>query len=54
LQLLAAGEAVISNDMWHGTAAKMGGVVLQLAGVLICLVMLRTAAFSKLTGIPGW
>ena len=52
-QLLAAGEAVMSTDMWHGTAAKMGGLLLQIAGVLISVAMLRTAVFSKLTGYSG-
>jgi len=51
--LLAAGEAVISSDMWHGTAAKMGGLLLQLAGVLISVAMLRTATFSKAIGYSG-
>src|SRR3974390_2387487 len=45
--LVAAGEAVISTDMWHGTAAKMGGLLLQFAGVLISIAMLRTTVFSK-------
>ena len=45
--LLAAGEAVISVDMWHGSAAKIGGLLLQLAGVLISWAMLRTSVFSR-------
>ena len=51
--LLAAGEAVISTDMWHGTAAKMGGLLLQLAGVLISVSMLRTAVFNRVIGYSG-
>ncbi len=51
--LLAAGEAVISNDTWHGMGAKMGGFFLQVAGVLISVAMLRSAVFSKLTGYSG-
>ncbi|HVN19379.1 MAG TPA: DUF4386 family protein, partial [Dongiaceae bacterium] len=51
--LLAAGEAVISNDMWHGSAAKMGGLLLQSAGVLISIAMLRSTVFSKLIGYSG-
>lgn len=51
--LLAAGEAVISNDTWHGMGAKMGGFLLQLAGVLISAAMLRSAVFGKLTGYAG-
>ena len=51
--LLAAGESVISTDLWHGTAAKMGGFLLQLGGVLISIAMLRAAVFSKLVGYSG-
>jgi hypothetical protein len=38
--------------MWHGTAAKMGGLLLQLAGVLSA-AMLRTTVFSKMIGYSG-
>ena len=51
--LLAAGEAVISNDTWHGMGAKMGGSMLQLAGVLISVAMLRSTVFGKLTAYSG-
>ena len=51
--LLAAGEAVISNDIWHGTAASIGGVLLQGAGVVISVAMLRTAVFSRVIGYCG-
>lgn len=51
--LVAAGETVISTDMWHGTAAKMGGLLLQIAGVAISVAMLRTAVFSKVIGYTG-
>jgi hypothetical protein len=51
--LLAAGEAVMSTDMWHSTGAAMGGSLLQLAGVLISIAMLQSKVFSKLTGYLG-
>ena len=51
--LLAAGEAVMSADMWHSTGAMIGGLLLQLAGVLISVAMLKTRVFSKLTGYLG-
>jgi hypothetical protein len=51
--LLAAGEAVMSTDMWHSTGAMIGGALLQLAGVLISVAMLRTRIFNKLTGSLG-
>lgn len=51
--LLAAGEAAISGDTWHGTGAMMGGALLQLAGVLISVAMVKTRVFSGLTGYLG-
>lgn len=51
--LLAASEAAISTDTWHSTSARIGGVLLQLAGVLISVAMLRTRVFSRLTGYLG-
>lgn len=30
IQLLAADEAVLASDMWHGTGAVLGGVLIQL------------------------
>ena len=52
-QLLAAGEAIIASDMWHGTGAIMGGILLQSAAVLISVVMLRGKIFSKVTAYVG-
>ena len=51
--LLAAGEAVMSTDLWHSTGAMIGGLLLQLAGLLISVAMLKTRSFSKLTGYLG-
>ena len=44
---------MISNDTWHGMGAKMGGFMLQFAGVLISVAMLRSTVFSKLTAYSG-
>ncbi len=52
-QFLAAGEAVLASDMWHGTGALLGGFLLQAGAVLICIAMLKNAAFSGLTGWLG-
>ncbi len=52
-QLLAAGEAVIATDMWNSSAAYMSGILLQGAGVIISVVMLRSPHFSKLTAYSG-
>ena len=50
---VAAGEAVVAADLWHSTGAYMGGILLQGAGVLISLVMLRSKSFSKVTAYAG-
>ncbi|TKJ46911.1 hypothetical protein CEE34_06415 [Candidatus Aerophobetes bacterium Ae_b3a] len=52
-QLLAAGEAIIASDMWNSTAGFMAGILLQGAGVLISVVMLRGRTFSKVTAYAG-
>jgi len=52
-QLIAAGEAVIASDMWNGTAAYLGGILLQGAGVMISVIMLRSKGFSKVTAYAG-
>ncbi len=50
---LAAGEAIIASDMWHGTGAIAGGMFLLSAGVLISIVMLQTKVFSSVTAYVG-
>ena len=50
---LAAGEATIASDMWHGTGAIVGGILLQSAGVLISIVMLQSKVFSRVTAYVG-
>jgi len=52
-QLLAAGEAIMAADIWHSTAAILGGVLLQCGAVLICVVMLRGSVFGKATAWLG-
>ena len=51
--LLAAGEAVLATDLWHGSGALMGGLLLQISTLLFSLVMLRSAGFGKLTASIG-
>ena len=53
MQLLAAGEAIMAADIWHSTAAILGGVLLQCGAVLICVVMLRGSVFGKSTAWLG-
>lgn len=52
-QLEAAGEAILATDIWHGTGAIMGGILLQSAAVLVSLTMLRSEVFSKTTAYVG-
>lgn len=53
MQLLTAGEALMAADIWHGTGAILGGVLLQCGAVLISAVMLRGGVFSKTTAWLG-
>ena len=52
-QLLAAGEAILASDMWHGTGAFIGSILLQSGALLISVVMLRGKVFSKTTAYVG-
>lgn len=52
-QLLAAGEAILATDIWHGTGAIIGGILLQSGAVLISVVMLRSTVFGKATAYLG-
>lgn len=49
---LAAGEAVLATDIWHGTGAYLGGIFVQTGAVWISVVMLRSV-FGKLTAYVG-
>ncbi|MCP4539376.1 MAG: hypothetical protein GY832_19745 [Chloroflexi bacterium] len=50
---LAAGESTIASDMWHGTGAIMGGILLQSAWVLISVVMRQSKVFGQVTAHVG-
>ena len=52
-QFLAAGEAVLASDIWHGTGAFVGGILVQGGAVLISVVMLRSRVFGKTTAYVG-
>jgi hypothetical protein len=52
-RLLAAGEAIIASDMWHGTGALIGGLLMQTGALLISFTMLKSSVFSKLTAYAG-
>lgn len=52
-QLLAAGEAILASDMWHGSGAIMSGLLLQSAMLSMSVIMLRSSLFNKLTAWVG-
>jgi hypothetical protein len=51
--LLATGEAAIASDMWHGSGAIIGGILLQAGCIWISAVMLDGRVFSKTTACIG-
>ncbi|HVO75164.1 MAG TPA: hypothetical protein VMT35_14135 [Ignavibacteriaceae bacterium] len=52
-RIIAAGEAVLSMDIWHGTTAFIGGILLQTGGVLFSISMIKGDVFNKITGYTG-
>ena len=52
-QLLAAGEAILASDLWHGSGAFVGGILMQTGALLVSAIMLRSRAFGKLTAWLG-
>jgi hypothetical protein len=52
-QLLAAGEALLASDMWHGSGAIIGGFLMLVAGLVLSVVMLKSENFSKWTAYVG-
>jgi hypothetical protein len=52
-QLLAGGEAILASDMWHGTGAMIGGLLMQTGALLISFVMLKDNAFNRITSYTG-
>jgi hypothetical protein len=51
--LLAAGEAVLASDMWHGSGPLVGGILVQTAAVVFSAVMLRSGDFGRATSLVG-
>jgi hypothetical protein len=52
-QFLAAGEAVLASDMWHGSRALVSGLLMQAGTLLFSALMLRSSAFGRLTAWTG-
>ncbi len=51
--LLAAGEAILASDLWHGSGALVGGLLMQTSTLILSMVMLRSQAFEKVTAWVG-
>jgi hypothetical protein len=51
--LLAAGETILASDMWHGTGALIGGILIQIATTLFSIAMLSSSSFGKATAYVG-
>jgi len=43
----------LATDIWHGTGAIMGGILVQSGAMLISVVMLRSSVFSRTTAYLG-
>jgi len=52
-ELLAAGEAILASDMWHGSGAIIGGMLMLIGVVITSIVMLQNQDFSKTTAYMG-
>ncbi|MBN2410269.1 hypothetical protein JXQ31_01170 [candidate division KSB1 bacterium] len=52
--LIAAGEAVIAQNIWNSSSAFFSGIFLQGGGVLISAAMLGDKNFRKLTIFSGF
>ena len=52
-QLLGAGEALLVSDMFHGSGAMIGGVLMLVAAVVLSALMLRSEAFGRATAYVG-
>lgn len=51
-----AGQAILASDMWHGTGARIGGLLMQSGALIVSVVMLKNSVFNKLTTLEygGW
>lgn len=52
-RFLAAGEALLASDMWHGSGALVGGFLALVATLILSIVMLGSSNFSRWTAYVG-
>jgi hypothetical protein len=54
-ELIAAAESVLAADIWHGSAALFGGLLLEAGLLWISALMLRLGGgFPRWLGLLGW
>lgn len=51
--LLAAGEAMLASDLWHGSGAWMGALLVQTSTLVFSVMMLHSDGFGKVTAWVG-
>jgi hypothetical protein len=52
-RFVSAGEAIIASDLWHGTGAKIGGILIQAGAVAVSAIMLKSKVFNKPVAYVG-
>lgn len=53
MQLIAAGDSIIAQNIWNSTAGFFAGVFLQGGGIIMSAAMMGDKNFTKLTIISG-
>lgn len=53
IRLLAAGESIISQNLWNGSAGYFAGIFLQGSGIILSISMIGSKDFTKLTIFSG-
>ena len=52
-QLTAAGEAILASDMWHGSGAIIGGLLMLIGALTVSIFMIKSGNFGKGTAYVG-
>jgi hypothetical protein len=52
-QFLGGAEAILASDIWNGTGARISGLLVQTGAVVLSVLMLHSASFTKFTAWTG-
>ncbi|MEX1248317.1 MAG: hypothetical protein WEA61_07520 [Anaerolineales bacterium] len=52
-RFLSAGEALLAANMWQGSGAMLGRLLMLIAGLIGSAMMLKSPAFSRFTAYTG-